>query len=117
MDAEGVHRDGFLLGIADILAAEVFAQSLVRVTRIDHHHIRTLFVQLAHDRVHMKTLARARGSEAEKIRIIREFPLSLFSRDVDSYGYTLPVCVVNFQRRILAVLHPLLVHQAHRRVR
>ena len=36
------------------IAAEVFAKALVAVTRIDHHHVCALLVQLAHDRVHVE---------------------------------------------------------------
>ena len=73
-------------------------------------------MELAHDRVHMKTLAAARRPQTEKIGIISQFILSLFSRDVDSHRHALTVGVVNLQRRFLAVQHTLLVHQAHRRI-
>ena len=53
-DVERVHRDGFLLRVADVFAAEVFTQSLVGVTRIDHHHVRSLLVQLPHHAVHVE---------------------------------------------------------------
>ena len=49
VDAERVHRDGVLLRVADVLAAQILAQSFVAVTRIDHYHVRSLFVQLTHD--------------------------------------------------------------------
>ena len=60
VDAERVHGNRSFLGIGNVLAAEVFAKALVAVTRIDHHHVCALLVQLAHDRVHVEALAAAR---------------------------------------------------------
>ena len=42
-DIEGIHRDGSLLGVADILAADIFAQTLVGVSGIDHNDVGILF--------------------------------------------------------------------------
>ena len=116
IDAEWVHRNRSFLGIGNVLAAEVFAKSLVAVTRIDHHHVRSLLVQLAHDRVHVEALAAARRTETEKVRVVRQLVFPLLSRDVDSHRHALAVCVIDFQRCLLAVLYVLLIHQAHRRV-
>ena len=73
-------------------------------------------MELAHDRVHMKALAASRRPQTEKIGIVRQFVLSLFSRDVNRYRHALTVGVVHFQRCLLAVLDAFLVHQACRRV-
>ena len=42
-DIEGIHRDGSLLGVADILAADILAQTLVGVSGIDHNDVGILF--------------------------------------------------------------------------
>ena len=56
VDAERVHGNRLLLRIADVLAVQVLAQALVGVTRIYHHHVRVLFVQLAHHAVHVELI-------------------------------------------------------------
>ena len=56
LDAEGIHGDRMLLGIADILATDILAQSLIRVTGIDHNDIGILLPKLAHHTVHMRGL-------------------------------------------------------------
>lgn len=43
-DIERVHRNGLFLGVADILPTQIFAQSLVGITCIHYHHIRSVFV-------------------------------------------------------------------------
>ena len=48
-DAERVHGDRMFLGIADILASDVLAQSFIGVSGIDHHDIRVLLPHLADD--------------------------------------------------------------------
>ena len=53
-------------------------------------------MQLAHDGIHVETLSAARRPQAEKIRVVGQLVLSLFSRDVDSYRNTLTVSVINF---------------------
>ena len=73
-------------------------------------------MKLSHDRVDMKALATARRTETKEIRVVGQFVLSLFSRDVDSHRHTLTVGIVNLQRCFLAMQHTLLVHQAHRRI-
>ena len=73
-------------------------------------------MQLAHDGIHVETLSAARRPQAEKIRVVGQLVLSLFSRDVDSYRNTLTVSIINFYRRFLTMLHPFLVHQAYRSV-
>ncbi|GFH99286.1 hypothetical protein IMSAGC004_01689 [Bacteroidaceae bacterium] len=113
VDAERVHRDRLLFRVADVLAVQVLAKSLVAVSRIDHHHVRSLLVKLAHDGVHVEALAAARRPQAEKIGVVGQFVLSLLSRDINSHGHALTVGVVDFQRRLLAVLYAFLVHQAH----
>src|SRR5574344_2311236 len=56
LDGKGVHRDRMLIGIADILASDIFTESLIRVTRIDHDHIGVLFPHLAHYAVHVELI-------------------------------------------------------------
>ena len=53
LDGKGVHRDRMLVGIADILASDILAESLIGVTCIDHDHIGVLLPHLAHYAVHM----------------------------------------------------------------
>lgn len=53
-DVEGVHGDGLVLRIGDVLAAHILAESLIRVTRIDHDDVGVLLPQLAHHAVHVE---------------------------------------------------------------
>ena len=53
-DAERVHGDGFFLGVADVFPTEVFAKSLIGVSRVHHHHIRSLLMQLSDHTVHVE---------------------------------------------------------------
>ena len=55
-DIEGIHRDGSLLGVADILAADILTQALIGVTRIDHHDVGILFPKLAHHAVDVELI-------------------------------------------------------------
>ena len=110
-DAEGVHGDGVLLGVADVLAADVFAKALVGVTRIDHHDVGVLLPQLAHDAVHVERLAASRRAEHEEVGVVGNLVPALLAADVDSHGHALAVGVVYLQWRVLAVLDVLLVHE------
>ena len=56
LDAERVHRDRILLGIADVLASHIVTESFVGVTGINHNHICILFPKLTDDAVHMRGL-------------------------------------------------------------
>ena len=58
----------------------------------------------------MKTLAAARRPQTEKIGIISQFILSLFSRDVDSYRNTLAVSVITVSYTHLDVYKRQLLH-------
>ena len=51
---EGVHGDGAFLRVGYVGAAEVAADALVGVARVDHDHIRSLFEELAHHAVHVE---------------------------------------------------------------
>ena len=42
-DIEWIHRDGSLLGVTDILAADILTQTLVGVSGIDHNDVGILF--------------------------------------------------------------------------
>ena len=63
--------------------------------------------------MHVEALSAARRPQAKEVRVVRQLVLSLFSGDVDGHRDTLTVGVVDFQRRILAVLDMFLIHQAH----
>ena len=53
---EGIHGDGMFLGITDIDTTEITADALIRVARVDNHHIGVLLEILAHHRIHEKAL-------------------------------------------------------------
>ena len=54
LNTEGVHGDRMFLCIADIFTADIFTQSLIGVTRIDHHDIGVLFPHLTDNAVHVE---------------------------------------------------------------
>ena len=62
--------------------------------------------------MHVERLAAARWTQAEEVGIVGQLLLSLFSCDIDGYGHSLAVGVVDFQRGVLIVHDALLVHQA-----
>ena len=117
MDTKRVHRDGAFLRVADVLASQILAQSLVGVSGIDHYDVRTLFVQLAHNRVHVEGFPGTARSEGKKVRVVRQLLSAFLAGDVDGDRHSLAVSVIDFHRGVFAVLHTFLVHQAHRRVR
>ena len=47
----------YVFCIADILATNILAKPLIRVTCIDHHNVCVLFPELANDAIHMKGFA------------------------------------------------------------
>ena len=47
---------------------------------------------------------------------VRQLVLSLFSRNIYGNGYTLTVCIIDFQRPVFAVLDMLFVHKAYCRI-
>ena len=59
LDLEGIHRDGMLFGIRDILAVEVFTQSFIRITCVHQHDVSILLMGLAYHGIDVKTLAAA----------------------------------------------------------
>ena len=60
----------------------------------------------------MERLAAARRTQTEEVRVVGQLLLSLLSCDVDGYGHTLAVGIVDLQRGVLIVNDALLVHQA-----
>ena len=56
---KGIHRDGMLFSIGYVFATEIFAQSLVGVSRIDQHDVGVLLMGLAYHGIDVKTLAAA----------------------------------------------------------
>ena len=112
LDAEGIHGDRMLLGIADILATDILAQSLIRVTGIDHNDIGILLPKLAHHTVHMKGFAAARRAQAKEVTVVGEFLLAFLATDVDGDGYALAVGVIDLQWRLFALWELFLIHQA-----
>ena len=112
LDAEGIHGDRMLLGIADILATDILAQSLIRVTGIDHNDIGILLPKLAHHTVHMKGFAAAAWTQAKEVTVVGEFLLAFLATDVDGDGYALAVGVIDLQWRLFALWELFLIHQA-----
>src|SRR5574344_1038037 len=62
--------------------------------------------------MHVERLAAARRTKTKKVRVVGQLLLSLLSCDVDGYGHTLAVGIVDLQRGVLIVNDALLVHQA-----
>ena len=54
---EGIHRNRMLLAVRDVSAMEIATDTLIRVTRVNHHHIGTLLNQLAHHGIGRKALS------------------------------------------------------------
>ena len=61
--------------------------------------------------MHVERLAASRRTQAEEVGVVGQLFFSLFSCDVDGYGHTLAVGIVDLQRRVLIVHDALLVHQ------
>ena len=79
LDFERVHRDRMLLGIGNVFSAEVFTQSLIRVTCIYQHDVGVLLMGLAHHGVYIKTLAASRRTEDKEVAVVGQLVSSLFS--------------------------------------
>src|SRR5574344_2491582 len=62
--------------------------------------------------MHVERLAAARRTQTEEVGVVGQLLLSLLSCDVDGYGYTLAVCIVDLQRGVLIMHDAFLVHQA-----
>ena len=106
-----------LFGIGDIRAMEIVTDSLVRIPRIDHHHIRVLLQQLSHYGVHVERLAAPAWSDTEEVGVVCIFHGSLFTRDVNGYGKPLPVGIIGCQGCLFRVLQMFLEEQAQGSVR
>ena len=100
------------LGIADVFAADILAQALIRVTSVNHDNIRVLFPQLSYYAVHMERLAASRRAEAEEVAVVCQFLFAFLARYINGDGDTLPVCIVHLQRGVFTFGQLFLVHQA-----
>ena len=78
LDFERVHRDRMLLGIGNVFSAEVFTQSLIRVTCIYQHDVGVLLMGLAHHGVNIKALAASRRTEDKEVAVVSQLISSLF---------------------------------------
>ena len=110
-DGKRIHCDRVFLGVTDVLAINVLAQSLIGVSCIDHHDVGSLFPHLSNHAVHVEGLATTAWPQTEKVGIIGNLVLSFFSADVDSYRYALSVCIEDFQGRVFTMLNMFLIHQ------
>ncbi len=54
LDAKRIHSDRIFLGVTDIFATDIFTESFIRVTCIDHNDIGILLPKLSDDTVHME---------------------------------------------------------------
>ena len=73
---ERIERDGIFIGVSVVNSVFAFgflmneiAQSLVRITRIHHQHVRSLFVVLPYEVVHKEGFAASRRTEDELIPV------------------------------------------------
>ena len=112
LDFERVHRDRMLLGIGNVFSAEVFTQSLIRVSSINQHDVGVLLMGLAHHGVNIKALAASRRTENEEVAVVGQLILSLFSRYVNGYWHSLAVGVIDLKWGVLAMHNLFFVHQA-----
>jgi hypothetical protein len=69
-DLERVHGDGMFLTVGDVSAFEIAAYTLVRVTRIDHHHVGVLLQELADDTVHVEALTASAWADAKEVCVV-----------------------------------------------
>ena len=106
-----IHRDRMLLAVTDIRAVEIAADSLIRVTCINHHHIGTLLNQLAHHGIGRKTLTATRWPQTEEIAVVSQLQLSFLTSKVNGNGYTLSVGVIHLQGCHLVMLHAFLIKE------
>ena len=67
LDAERVHRDRILLGIADVLASYIVTESFVGVTGINHNYIGVLFPKLTDDAIHVETLTATTRTQHKEV--------------------------------------------------
>ena len=105
-----------LLAVTNVGSVEIATDTLIRVTRIHHHHISVLLYQLAHHGVGRKALSASRWPQTEEVRVICQFQLSLLSGKVNGYRYTLSVGIIHLQRSHLVMLHALLIEETQGRV-
>ena len=62
-----------------------FAQSFIRISRVDKQHVRPLFIIVADQVVHEKRLAAARRSQHEFVAVGRDAALDRLIGDVDEF--------------------------------
>ena len=95
---EGIHGDRTLLGIRDVGAMIVTADTFVGVTCINQYNIGVLYEQLSNHAVHMKRLAAATWADAQEVGIVGMFDLSLLASEVNTDGQSVAVGVIYQQR-------------------
>ena len=105
------------LRVGDVRTVERAADTLIGVSRVHHHHVRTLFQQLSHHAVDVERFSASRRAQAEEVRVVRHLHLSFLSRDVDGNRQALPVRVERRQRSLLRVLQVFLKEQAQGSIR
>lgn len=76
-----------LLGVADVLTAEILTQALIRVTGINKHDVSILFMGLTHHTVDKETLSTARRSKDKEVAVVGKLLLAFLTTDVYSYRY------------------------------
>ncbi len=68
-DAERIHGDRMLLGIGDVLAAEILAEPLIGVSRVDHDDVSVLFPELPNHRVHVERIINSFSNACTRLNI------------------------------------------------
>ena len=108
---ERIHGDRLFLGVGNVGSPEVAADSLIAVTGIYNHNICVLLIILSHHRVHEEALSASGGSQYEEIGVVGILHLSFLTGGIYRHRYTLAVCIVAFQGRLVSLGLMLLIHQ------
>ena len=111
-DLEGIHGDRMFLGIGDIDASCNLTEHLITVTDINNDYIRQLLEELAHDSIHEEALTASTGAKDKVVTVVGHLLGTFLTREVQTDGNTLTVCVPELQGSHLTFLLTLLIHHA-----
>ena len=95
---ERIHGDWPFLGVGDIGSLVISADTFIGVTCIDQHNVGVLDQQLTNHAVHVERLTTTRWPDTQEIGIVGMLDLTLLTREVDTDGQSVAVCVIDQQR-------------------